>query len=415
ALARNDINKQHLADLKEIFLKNISTEADDIVRLEKFNIKVSILDFFEFINNYKARLIKHFRGYRELISYSNKFFYKESLQVMKVRGVPIHDVLKFSQVKHDGLEEVTKNTNVLEIEFIISELQKLKEQGKKCTVGIITPHTNQQSLLYEKISDLPESDHFFDVLKLKIMTFDTCQGEERDIIFYSMVATEIDDKLNYVFISDLNNIDLDDDEGKIKAQRLNVGLSRARECMYFVLSKPIDKYSGTTKGFLQHYSNTLMEGQNELDSSVVDQKSQMEPLILDWFYQTKFWGENKGNAEILPQFELGKYLKQLDRSYNHPNYRVDFLLVYNDDEGEQHKIIIEYDGFLEHFGDSKQVVNELNYQEYYSPEDVYRQHVLEGYGYKFLRINKFNLGENPIKILDSRLQNIVKKNFTVTI
>ena len=415
ALARGDINKQHLANLKEVFLKNISTETDDIVRLEKFNIKVSILDFLGFINNYKTRLVKHFRGYKELISYSNKIFYKGSLQVMKVRGIPINDVIKFSQVEHDGLEEVIKNTNVPEIEFIISELKKLKEQGKKYTVGIITPHTNQQSLLYEKISDLPESDYFFEVLKLKIMTFDTCQGEERDIIYYSMVATEVDDKLNYVFVSDLNNIDLDDDEGKIKAQRLNVGLSRARECMHFVLSKPIDKYSGTVKEFLQHYSNVLLEGQKEFDSSTVDQRSQMEPLILNWFYQTKFWEENKGNAEILPQFELGKYLKQLDRSYNHPNYRVDFLLVYNDNEGEQHKIIIEYDGFLEHFKDLVQVVNESNYQEYYSPEDVYRQHVLEGYGYKFLRINRFNLGENPIKTLDSRLQNIVKKNSTITI
>jgi len=409
ALARSDINKQHLANLKEVFLKNISTEADDIVRLEKFNIKVSILDFFGFINNYQTRLIKHFRGYKELISYSNKFFYKGSLQVMKVRGVPIQDVLKFSEVKHDGLEEVTKNTNIPEIEFIISELQKLREQDKKCTVGIITPHTNQQRLLYEKISDLFESDYFFDVLKLKIMTFDTCQGEERDIIFYSMVATKADDKLNYVFISDLSNIDLDDDEGKIKAQRLNVGLSRARECIHFVVSKPIDRYIGTTKEFLQHYFNTLTEGRRELDSSAVDRKSKMEPFVLEWFYQTKFWNENKENAEILPQFELGKYLKQFDKSYNHPNYRVDFLLVYNDDEKEQHKIIIEYDGFLEHFGDSQEIVNELNYQEYYSPEDVYRQHILEGYGYKFLRINKFNLGENPIKTLDSGLQKIVKK------
>ena len=95
---------------------------------------------------------------------------------------------------------------------------------------------NQQRLIYEKISNLPESDYLFDTLKLKIMTFDTCQGEERDIIFYSMVATEIDDKLNYIFISNLDNVDLDDDEGKIKVQRLNVGLSRAKECMHFVLN-----------------------------------------------------------------------------------------------------------------------------------------------------------------------------------
>lgn len=414
ALARGDINKQHLANLKDVFLKNISSETDKVVRLEKFNIKVSILDFLGFINNYQTRLVKHFRGYRELISYSNKFFYKGGLQVMKVRGLPIGSILKFTQVKHDGKEEVAKNTNVPEIDFIISELKALKEQGKKCSVGIITPHTNQQSLLYEKISDLAEADYFFDVLKLKIMTFDTCQGEEMDIIFYSMVATIADDKLNYVFISDLSNIDVDDDEGKIKAQRLNVGLSRAKECMHFVLSKPIDEYTGSAKEFLQHYSNILFEGQKELDSSAVDKKSKMEPLVLHWFYGTKFWEENKEKAEIIPQFELGKYLKQLDRSYKHPNYRVDFLLVYDDNEGIQHKIIIEYDGLLEHFGDSMEMVDASNYQEYYSPEDVYRQHVLEGYGYKFIRINKFNLGENPVATLDSRIQEIVKKNLKIT-
>jgi len=60
------------------------------------------------------------------------------------------------------------------------------------------------------------------------------------------------------------------------------------------------------------------------------------------------------------------------------------------------------------------IVNESNYEEYYSPEDVYRQHVLEGYGYRFIRINKFNLGDNPITTLDSRIQEVVKKNFTIT-
>ncbi len=411
ALARGDINKQHLASLRDVFLKNVATEADKIVRLEKFNIKTSILDFFESINNYKARLVKHFRGYRELISYSNQYFYQGKLQVMKVRGVPIGTVLKFSQIEHDGLEEETKNTNLPEVEFIISELLQLKEQGKQLTVGVITPHTNQQQLLYEKISNLPEAEYLFDTLKLKIMTFDTCQGEEMDLIIYSMVATLADDKLNYIFITNLDSIDKDDDDGKIKAQRLNVGLSRAKECMHFVLSKPIDQYTGTAREFLQHYATALAEGQRELDSSAVDSNSKMEPLVLEWFYQTAFWKENKDTAEIIPQFELGKYLKQLDRTYDHPKYRVDFLLVYVDEAGESHKIIIEYDGFLEHFGNARGVVTAANYEEYYSSEDVYRQHVLEGYGYRFLRINRFNLGGNPIETLDARIQEIVKKKY----
>ena len=42
------------------------------------------------------------------------------------------------------------------------------------------------------------------------------------------------------------------------------------------------------------------------------------------------------------------------------------------EEGRDHKIIIEYDGFMEHFGASAHIVNESNYQEYYSPEDLHR-------------------------------------------
>ncbi len=111
------------------------------------------------------------------------------------------------------------------MEFIISELQQLKAKGSNATVGIITPHTNQQKLAMEMISKMPDRDHFFDVNKLKIMTFDTCQGEERDVIFYSMVATGESDRLWGVFIKDLADVDLEE-ESKIRAQRLNVGFSR---------------------------------------------------------------------------------------------------------------------------------------------------------------------------------------------
>ncbi len=99
------------------------------MKLKKFDIKTSILEFFEFISNYNAQLLKHFRGYKEIISYSNKFFYGD-LQAMKIRGKNINEVLKFSFVKHDEKQEVIRNTNSLEIDFIISELEKLKEQDK---------------------------------------------------------------------------------------------------------------------------------------------------------------------------------------------------------------------------------------------------------------------------------------------
>lgn len=406
AQARSDTNTEYLNRLRNLFKKSISNSSDKLVRLEKFNIKTSILDFFEYISNYSTQLMKYFRGYKEIISYSNKYFYQNTLQVMKIRGKPIDEVLSFSFIKHDEMMEAIQNTNALEIDFIIKELQTLKANNCKNSLGIITPHTNQQKLLMEKISTLPDKDYFFDEMRLKIMTFDTCQGEERDIIYYSMVASDTEDRLWGVFIKDLNSIDIEED-GKIKAQRLNVGLSRARECMHFVLSKPIDQYTGSIGEALRHYLQALQEAKQEKLVTMVDLHSPMEAYVLHWFYQTKFWNKNKQAIEFFPQFELGKYLKQLDKRYNHPEYKVDFLLIYSDELGEHHKIIIEYDGFHEHFKNIDGI-NELNYWKYYSDEDIYREKVLESYGYRFMRINRFNVGEDPIQTLDKRIASLVK-------
>ena len=405
AQARTEENRKYLSELQDCFVNHVSNDGIKLVKLEKFNIKTSILEFFDFICNYNGQLLKYFRGYKEIISYSNKYFYQDNLQVMKIRGKAIDEVLKFSFIKHDGKKELVQNTNTLEAEFIISELKKLKGIDSNQSVGIITPHTNQQKLLVEMINKLPEKDYFYDKLKLKIMTFDTCQGEERDIVFYSMVATEENDRLWGVFIKNLNDADREED-GKIKIQRLNVGFSRAKECMNFVLSKPIGQYSGSIGEALRHYFFILNEAKKERSVSEVDEKSKMEPAVMNWFYQTEFWKKNKDNIEFIPQFELGKYLKQLDKTYSHPNYKVDFLLVYNDETHREYKIIIEYDGF-EHFKEIDEV-NEFNYQNFFTDADVYRQKVLESYDYKFLRINKFNIGNDPIKTLDERIENLIK-------
>lgn len=407
AQARSDTNREYLNMLERSFKVNVSTEGTKLVKLEKFNIKTSILEFVEFISNYRTQLRKHFRGYKEIISYSNKYFYQDSLQVMKIRGKNIDDVIKFSYIEATPEDEVYPNSNKAEVEFIISELERMKDEGQEMSVGIITPHTNQQKLLVEMINKLPERDFYFEKLDLKIMTFDTCQGEERDIIYYPMVASEHSDRLWGIFIKDLNNVDVEED-GQIKAQRLNVGFSRGKECVHFVLSKPLDKFNGSIGDALRHYFNLLEEAKKEKGVEETDQNSGKEAEVLNWFYQTSFWNDNKERIEFVPQFEIGKYLRQLDPTYSHPAYKVDFLVSYQSEQGREHKIVIEYDGFKEHFKDAD-VINEFNYQNYYSDEDVYRQKVLESYGYKFLRINRFNVGENPIETLNQRLGRLVKE------
>lgn len=399
-------NQELKQKVQEAFLLEQGQKAADYGWLtkvkENFDIKNSILKFVRFIRNYQCQLKKHFRCYPEIISYSDKYFYGNSLQCMKVRGVPIEEVIKFEVIEHDGKIDKAKNTNELEAKHLIKLLKKLHRQDSRQTLGIITPHREQVNLLFDKINELPERDWLFNQCQLKIMTFDTCQGEERDLIFYSMVATREKDRLNWIFPVSLAKI-ADEFDGTTKSQRLNVGFSRAKNCLHFILSKPPEEFKGEIKNALLHYQNQLEYTKNHLTGET-DPNSPMEDKIKHYFEQTNFYKTNRSLIEFKPQFPLGDYLKQLDSNYHHPKYKVDFLLLY-----KKEKIIIEYDGFKEHFSGDASEINQANYQYYLNEEDLYRQKVLEGYGYKFLRLNKFNLGKDPIATLDERLKQITKK------
>ena len=72
--AKNETNNEYLSGLKSSFNTNIGSNISEVQRLGKFDIKTSILDFFEYIHNFRIMLKKHFRGYPELISYSSKYF-----------------------------------------------------------------------------------------------------------------------------------------------------------------------------------------------------------------------------------------------------------------------------------------------------------------------------------------------------
>lgn len=402
AQASNMINAGHLSDIEAYFRANVSNATTKIERLKHFDVKKSILEFFDLITNYQPMLRKHFRGYQELISFSSKTFYDGQLQAIKIRSKPIDDVLRF-EVLESVPESATKNTNRAEADFILNEMKAMIDEGSEMTVGIITPFREQVKLLNDLLFRDTYGEKFESDLKLKIMTFDTCQGEERDLIIFSMVATAERDALNYVFPVTLEGV-ADKAEDTLKVQRLNVGFSRGKEAFLFVLSKPVDQYKGAIGRVLMHYKS-LLEDRTKPDESDVDPSSPMEKKVLDWIYKTTFHQQNEEHVEVVPQFPIGKYLKQLDPFYSHPAYRCDFLVRYYNGNGVVN-VIIEYDGFAEHFIE-RQKIHNGNWDHYYRPEDIERQMVIESYGYKFLRLNRFNLGDDPIESLSKRLYDLI--------
>lgn len=399
------LNQAYQARIIEQFKKEENPDIAQLNQIKMFDIKTSVLEFVERIANLKIMLRKHFRGYPELIGFSSKYFYGDSLQAVKIRGGSIDEVIEFIGLEDDGLFELQANTNQPEAEAILQRLKKLVQQDSPPDVCIITPFNEQQRLLFQLIQKQMDGPELVEKLRLRIFTFDTCQGEEGDLCMYSMVATPIRDRLNYIFSKDIAQSD--DVEESLRLQRLNVGFSRAKEKIEIFHSKPISEMSGGIQTALLHFQKELEKGRLGPDVDDVDPNSPMELQVLNWLRALPLIDELSDRVEIDAQFELGAYLRQLDPRYTHPNYKVDFLVKVRG-ERETAQIIIEYDGFKEHFTDLD-AVDSTNYESYMKTEDVERQKILEGYGYRFLRINRFTIGKDPVKTLDERLRRLLAK------
>lgn len=395
-------NEKYRSNLVNFFERSVSKDAATLQRLSMFDVKKSVLEFCSLASSYTIMLRKHFRSYPELIGYSSKNFYDGQLQAIKIRGVPIEEVIRFDQVVIED-QPVTRTTNSAEANFILDRLVEFLDLEDPPTVGVITPFREQHTLLTKQIFSHARANEFEDHLRLKVMTFDSCQGEERNVIFYSMVASPGHDALAYIFPSS-TEIDPTAVEEKLKVQRLNVGFSRAQECVWFVHSMPITMFKGAIAQAMNHYRQVAKARTGTVDQT--DAASPMEAKVLQWLQATNFVQAQPEDVEIIPQFPIGDYLRQLDPTYEHPAYRADFLVTCRTPKGVV-QIVVEYDGWEYHFTKNKEV-HVGNYMRYMKDSDIERQLTLESYGYRFVRVNRFNLGKDPVATLDTRLTKILE-------
>ena len=278
ANASNERNRIYRNDLDAFARRRISDDAATLARLVTFDIKRSVLEFFDNFANYRIMLRKHFRGYQELIGFSSRYFYNGELQAIKIRNVAIADTIRFDIVDASAPKEQLRNVNQAEADFILEALAELLDNEQPPTVCVITPFREQQQYISRLVLNHERGEDMRRRLQLKVLTFDTCQGLEREIVIYSMVETVERRILNYIFPITIEGIE-DTVEEKLKAQRLNVGLSRAQEMMWFVLSKPVADFNGSIGTALRHYEGRLKEGDTAV-AAQTDPKSKMESKVL---------------------------------------------------------------------------------------------------------------------------------------
>ena len=206
----------------------------------------------------------------------------------------------------------------IESDFIVTEIEKLCDLDNPPSVGVITPMRDQQKFIF---SELEKSSKYQDMKKLdiKVMTFDSCQGEERDIIYYSFVDHPIknsaDKDISKTVLGTKFDLEVQDPEENLRLQRLNVGMSRAKEKIVFVLSKPIEDFKGNAQKILNHYWNEVVNANKTPEITELD--SPMEIKLLGWIKDTPFYKDNADKIEIQAQFKAGEYLKALDPTYSH--------------------------------------------------------------------------------------------------
>ncbi|MEM2138961.1 MAG: DEAD/DEAH box helicase, partial [Candidatus Woesearchaeota archaeon] len=200
------------------------------------------------------RLIYHYRSkHPELINFSNHAFYNGYLRIIPRNKIKVNSPITYIQTK--GLWR--DRCNIEEAEQVVILLKKLlKNNEKGYTFGIITFNVNQMDAIEEAIEKAAQDDPLFGELidleknryeddqfiGLFVKNIETVQGDERDIIIFS-VGYDYDEtrKFRYSF-GPLNGI--------YGPNRLNVAISRAKEKIYVFSSfEPTNlKYEGRYNG-----------------------------------------------------------------------------------------------------------------------------------------------------------------------
>lgn len=168
ANASNERNNAYRSDLKQFFIEKVAKDAARLQRLSVFNVKTSVLDFFQLCANFSIMLRKHFRGPQELISFSSEQFYGGQLQAIKVRTQPMEDVLRFNVVPLREGGELIRNVNQAEATFIVSKLEAMLEDEEPPTVGVITPFREQQQYITRELIHHPRWEDFKEKLHIKV-------------------------------------------------------------------------------------------------------------------------------------------------------------------------------------------------------------------------------------------------------
>jgi very-short-patch-repair endonuclease len=331
-----------------------------------YGTEFSFFDHAKFFCDGVTVLREHFRCMPEIIEFSNRHFYAPY-------GKGLYPLKQYSENRLDPLvTEFCSNgytegrgariINEPEANHIAERIGKLVEDenyiGK--TIGVITLQGNQQASLIENLLLKRIGEKEFHKRKIVCGNSSSFQGDERDIIFLSLVTAHNHNRSALVKPED--------------ERRFNVAVSRAKEQIWLFHSVQLDDLSNTDDlryKLLDHFKN--YNSYQPISNTPIERRMGTQPEPFDSWFEVDVYNDIvRKQLSVIPQYEVAK-----------GRYRIDLVALLPDGT----KIAIECDGDKWHGPEQHQ-------------NDVMRQKVLQRCGWQFFRVRGYEYYTNRKKALE---------------
>lgn len=301
----------------------------------------------------------HYRSHQHIIEFSNKEWYHGKLEVstdyrkFKLEcssGNEKH--VEWIDVKGRILQSNGSYFNNEEVNATVSKALEVYNNNKLLDIGVVTPYREQANRIRLALRNKADKNQTAnDTEKIISETIHRYQGEEKDIMLFSLIVSDQTVKKESInrilnFYKDQSNL-------------INVALTRARQKLFIIGDKEFCSACGLDilERLSQYYDNLNEKPHTSLFES--DEEK---------FFYAKM---AEHGLDAIPQYCFNQY-------------RLDFAII---DENSDIKLCIEVDGKQHKKGFMKDTDSNIKY-------DIIRNQRLHYYGWKVLRFWTYEIRDN---------------------
>jgi very-short-patch-repair endonuclease len=306
-------------------------------------------------------LSEHYRCSPDIASFANVSFYDDRLHVAtygRSWKAPKHMSPGVHWTHVDG--EVTvarrRNHSPAEINAVLNEIKRLEHDGYEGTIGVVTPYSFHAGRIRDRVEQ-EIKHHYWAAVEGRVGTADAFQGDERDLIIYSLCAgPELGFQASFA----------------TETNRFNVAITRARAVLHVVGNK---EWALSGDGVPGHVRELARRCEPRVPAPKVDL-----PFESPW-ERRLYEALRESGIDAVPQYPVG-------------GRRLDLAVLTKDV-----KLDVEVDGEAYHKTASG----------HRKADDLWRDHQLQSLGWRVCRFWVYQLREDMEGCV-ARVASMLKEN-----